>query len=106
MLSTIDQDSRLIDVTLGELADYLRACGFMCATDVVAAPKQDTAHAPRPELIGIKGLAEYLRISENTASKYYHAGVFDSAVVKLGARNLRFDRELASAALKKNARRR
>ena len=99
----MDGRSRLIDVTLDELADYLRSCGFMCAPKIEVATTQDTAHAPRPELVGIKGLAEYLQISENTASKYYHAGVFDGAVVKLGARNLRFDRELASEAVRKKA---
>ena len=101
MLATIDGDSRLIDVTLADLADYLRACGFVCMRSErpEEAPVKD--RAPQPELIGIKGLAEYLHLSENTVGKYYRAGVFDGAVVKVGDRNLRFDRELASAAARK-----
>lgn len=103
MLSIIDGDSRLIDVTLSELADYLRACGFVCVQKDEPASEKD--RAPRPELIGIKGLAEYLQLSENTAGKYYRAGVFDKAVVKIGARNIRFDKELASDAIRKKKRR-
>lgn len=107
MLSTIDQDSRLIDVTLGDLADFLKACGFVTTADLPSGePRPSAAHAPKPELVGIKGLAEYLHISVNTAGKYYRAGVFDGAVVKLGQRNLRFDRELASEAAKKRKGRR
>ena len=102
MSRTIDSNSRLVDVTLGDLADYLRACGFMTAADLpVADTRQSQNRAPKPELVGIKGLADYLHLSENTAGKYYRAGVFDSAVVKVGDRNLRFDRELASEAARK-----
>lgn len=105
MNENINSSSRLIDVTLGELADYLRSCGFVTrenAPAVAIRPVFD--HAPEPELVGIKGLAEYLHISVNTAGKYYRAGVFDNAVVKLGDRNLRFDKELASEAARKRKR--
>ena len=102
MSRTIDSNSRLVDVTLGELADYLRARGFVTAEDLPAAETRRTeSRAPKPELVGIKGLAEYLQMSENTAGKYYRAGVFRDAVVCLGSRNLRFDRELASLAMMK-----
>lgn len=101
----MDGQSRLIDVTLGELAEYLRSCGFVCRQEAGETKATETDRAPRPELVGIKGLAEYLQLSENTAGKYYRAGVFDKAVVKIGARNLRFDKELASDAVRKRIRR-
>lgn len=105
MSRTIDSNSRLVDVTLGELADYLRSCGFVTSADLPSEDRHaDVRHAPRPELMGIKGLAAYLCISENTAGKYYREGVFDNAVVKLGSRNLRFDKELASEAARKKKR--
>ena len=101
----IDQDTRLIDVTLSELADYLLSCGFVCrGAEKREEPRAQQARAPRPELVGIKGLAEYLKLSVNTAGKYYRAGVFDKAVVKVGARNLRFDKELALEAARKTRR--
>ena len=100
----MDGRSRLIDVTLDELAEYLRSCGFVCRQDAEEKPAVEV-RSPRPELVGIKGLAEYLQLSENTAGKYYRAGVFDKAVVKVGARNIRFDKELASDAIRKKKKR-
>lgn len=100
---TIGGDCRLIDVTLGELADYLRSCGFVCERKEEERTPE-TERTPKPELIGIKGLADYLHLSVNTAGKYYRAGVFDKAVVKVGARNIRFDKELALDAARKKKR--
>ena len=101
----MDGRSRLIDVTLDELADYLRSCGFVTKADTPAETRPEQGRAPRPELMGLQGLADYLKRSKGTAWKYYKAGVFDNAVVKVGDRNLRFDMELASDAVRKKKRR-
>lgn len=105
MAETINSQSRVVDVTLGQLADFLRASGFVTTADV-AEKKPDVAASPKPDLIGLQGLADYLQMSKGTAWKYYKAGVFDKAVIKLGNRNLRFDKELATEAASKLPRRR
>ena len=104
MAETINSQSRVVDVTLGQLADFLRDSGFVTTADV-AEKKPDVATSPKPDLIGLQGLADYLQMSKGTAWKYYKAGVFDNAVVKVGDRNLRFDMELASEAVRKKKRR-
>ena len=105
MSQAITSQSRLIDVTLGDLVDYLHICGFVTRADIPSEAKQEQGRAPRPELVGIKGLADYLQMSRNTAGRYYREGVFDNAVIKVGDRNLRFDMELASDAVRKKKRR-
>lgn len=102
MTETINSQSRVVDVTLGQLADFLRANGFVTKEEKPDPERRQ----PRPDLIGLQGLADYLKLSKGTVWKYYHAGVFDDAVIRLGNRNLRFDKELSSEAMKNRKSRR
>ena len=73
----ITERTRLIDVTVGDLMEYLREN---------LKPEQPRPEPREPErfVYGIKGLADLLGCSESAAQRKKSAGMFKGAVMQSG----------------------
>ena len=75
----ITERTRLIDVTVGDLMEYLRE------NLKPEKPTQETAEQePERFVYGITGLAELLGCSKATAQRQKSAGKFKGAVMQVG----------------------
>ena len=75
----ITERTRLIDVTVGDLMEYLRE------NLKPEKPTQETAEQePERFVYGIKGLAELLGCSKSAAQRKKSAGMFKGAVMQSG----------------------
>lgn len=75
----ITERTRLIDVTVGDLMEYLRE--NMKPEQPIREPEPQE---PERFVYGIKGLAELLGCSETTAQRQKSAGKFKGAVMQVG----------------------
>lgn len=83
----IHEKTRLIDVTVGELMDYIKE-------NVKLQPEQQPTSVPQEEkwIYGIKAFAKRYHKSESVAHNIRHSGKLGDAVVK-GVRNVIFDKQ-------------
>lgn len=82
MMSKIDLDTRLIDLTLRDVLDAVEER----IRSVQADSKQPAQAAnSRRYVYGLKGLAELLGCSKTTASRLKQSGKLDKAITQIGA---------------------
>lgn len=81
---TINGQTRLGDITVGEFVDFLKVQGLVVKV---------STDADEDVIKGYTGLASFLGVAFNTAKKYCEKGVFDSAMTKLGNDIVRFDKK-------------
>lgn len=89
MKRTKDTDTRIIDLTLGEL---LEAVEERVRSVIAGKPQADTDK--KKYVYGLKGLANLLGCSKTTASRLKSSGKIDKAITQVGAL-LIIDAELA-----------
>lgn len=95
-----EENTRIIDLTLGELCTYLRAQGFGAAATVTAAPAKEE----KKYLHGLAELAEFLGCSRTQAVRIKATGLLRDATSQYG-RTIIFDSEKVAEALRAKPRR-
>lgn len=80
-MSKYDYNTRVIDLTLGELLDAIeeRLCGKSESSTQLEADG-----APR-YVYGLKGIADLLGVSKTTAQRLKSSGKYDFAITQIGA---------------------
>jgi len=78
---TYDNNTRIIDLTLGELLDAVEARVRQTLGDTTQQP----AASEKKFVYGLKGLARILGCSKTTASRLKASGKFDEAITQIGA---------------------
>ncbi len=82
----IHEQTRLIDVTIGELMDYIKENVKLQTEETPPKPTEDKW------IYGIKAFAKRYKISLSTAHNIRHSGKLGDAVVK-SVRNVKFDKK-------------
>jgi hypothetical protein len=82
----MDEDKRVIDLTLGELMKHLR--------ELMPLPAITITEVPKKYVYGIKGIAELLHCSAATVHMYRRQGWIEPAIKQYG-RRIVCDAELA-----------
>lgn len=93
MPSTINDATRIVDLTVGQLEDLTRA---WVRSEVASAKGTADDHQDKRHVYGLKGLARLLGCSKTTACKLNTSGVIDPARTQLG-NLLIFDADLVLA---------
>ena len=75
-------DTRVIDLTLGQLLDAVEARVRQVLADGEATQKKQEG---KRYIYGLKGLAQLLGCSKTTASRVKQSGVIDRAITQVGA---------------------
>lgn len=91
-----DPDTRIIDLTLGELLDAVED-----RVRKVLANKPSKQEGERRYVYGLKGLAKLFGCSKTTASRIKTSGKIDKAITQIGAL-LIIDADMALAEADKN----
>ena len=79
-MSKYDQNTRVIDLTLGELLSAIEE-----KVREVQKSQQPTAETDRRFGYGLKGLAKLLGCSKTTAARLKATGNYDEAITQVGA---------------------
>ncbi len=81
MKMKINSNTRIIDLTLGELLEAVENR----VKDVIAGKPDKEATAEKHYVYGLKGLARLLGCSKTTASRIKTSGKIDKAITQIGA---------------------
>ena len=79
-MSKYDQNTRVIDLTLGELLSAIEE-----KVREVQNSKKQTAESDRRFVYGLKGLAKLLGCSKTTGARLKATGNYDEAITQVGA---------------------
>ncbi len=77
-MSNYDNETRVIDLTLGELLEAIE-------DRIGNAQKEEDAQEGRHFVYGLKGLAGLLGCSKTTAARIKASGQYDEAITQIGA---------------------
>lgn len=97
MPAKINDATRIIDLTVGQLEDLTRAW----VRSEVANTKAGEGHQDKRHVYGLKGLAKLLGCSVTRACQINTSGVIEPALTRLG-NLLIFDADLVLSLLKEN----
>lgn len=97
MSAKINDATRIIDLTVGQLEDLTRAW----VRSEVANAKAGESHQDKRHVYGLKGLAKLLGCSVTRACQINTSGVIEPALTRLG-NLLIFDADMVLALLKEN----
>lgn len=78
-MSKYDLNTRIIDLTLGELLDAIEERFRTIQTNVEPSPSD------KRFVYGLKGLARLLGCSKTTAARLKASGKYDEAITQIGA---------------------
>lgn len=97
MPAKINDATRIIDLTVGQLEDLTRAW----VRSEMASTKAGEDHQDKRHVYGLKGLAKLLGCSVTRACQINTSGVIEPALTRLG-NLLIFDADMVLALLKEN----
>lgn len=97
MPAKINDATRIIDLTVGQMEDLIRSW----ARSEIANAKAGAPHQDKRHVYGLKGLAKLLGCSITRACQINTSGVIEPALTRLG-NLLIFDADLVLSLLKEN----